>query len=704
MKNRSRLFILGIFAGCICFFSACNPKGDDTITTESLLNEMIDRESVSRFPLPSFTVAQFSSYDPASKTPGNDAWFANNDRSYFLREEINHGRREYVMMDAEGPGAVVRFWMTFAGDNLETCGKGTLRIYIDGKEEPAYEGAAIDMTRGQWVGAPLVTSVSPETVFENRGHNIYFPIAYAENIKITYETDAIKSPGATNGGECVYYNIGYRTYPEGTKVKSYTPGDLTRYASVILKVRQELASLQRPECDFAGTKKINIGQTHELTDASKAVNALWFTIDAEKLRTASPRQIAELLRKVVLKLEFDGEQTLYMPVGEFFGTGYRLRNVKTWYNEVDPAGVLSAYWLMPFRENCKVSLLDPSHCGDSLTATLEISTTGYTWDDDRSMHFGGSWYQLTYVPTRLSNAYSKEPSFYDMNYVTITGEGVYMGDAVTLFNTANAWWGEGDEKIFVDGDKFPSFFGTGTEDYYGYAWCRPEVFTGHPFISQPDGSGNFTPGYTSNMRFRSLDAIPFREKLKFDMEMWHWASTTINFAPSTFYYVRPGAVSSAREDTAGMNAPLAFRRSDVIPSVVKDGIIEGEDMDVSSFKGSVTTQSGVVKEWSNHAQLWWTDQKVGDELLISFDMPEAKHAQMEGVFTEAFDYGCFDMYINDQLLRRGVDLYSKKLGIRNVKLGGFPLNKGRNTMRIVCTSLSKEVPKGLFGLDYLKVR
>ena len=40
-------------------------------------------------------------------------------------------------------------------------------------------------------------------------------------------------------------------------------------------------------------------------------------------------------------------------------------------------------------------------------------------------------------------------------------------------NPVEAWWGEGDEKVFVDGEKFPSHFGTGTEDYYGYAWCWP---------------------------------------------------------------------------------------------------------------------------------------------------------------------------------------------------------------------------------------
>lgn len=38
------------------------------------------------------------------------------------------------------------------------------------------------------------------------------------------------------------------------------------------------------------------------------------------------------------------------------------------------------------------------------------------------------------------------------------------------------WWGEGDEKFFVDGERFPSTFGTGSEDYIGYAWAAEPPF------------------------------------------------------------------------------------------------------------------------------------------------------------------------------------------------------------------------------------
>jgi len=86
-----------------------------TITFKSLLEEMVDRDCIARLPKPAYTCRQFSSYDRNSTEPGSPTWWANWDRSYFVRIEDNDGRKEHVMMDAEGPGAVVRIWATWHG-------------------------------------------------------------------------------------------------------------------------------------------------------------------------------------------------------------------------------------------------------------------------------------------------------------------------------------------------------------------------------------------------------------------------------------------------------------------------------------------------------------------------------------------------------------------------------------------------------------
>ncbi len=85
-----------------------------------------------------------------------------------------------------------------------------------------------------------------------------------------------------------------------------------------------------------------------------------------------------------------------------------------------------------------------------------------------------------------------------------------------ISNPVANWWGEGDEKIYIDNENFPSTFGTGTEDYYGYAYCWYEPFT-HAYHNQVrvDGPANF--GHSCVSRFHFLDALTFDKSIKFDM-------------------------------------------------------------------------------------------------------------------------------------------------------------------------------------------
>lgn len=112
-----------------------------------------------------------------------------------------------------------------------------------------------------------------------------------------------------------------------------------------------------------------------------------------------------------------------------------------------------------------------------------------------------------------------------------------MGDALTIWNPVRRWWGEGDEKIWVDGEDFPSIFGTGTEDYYGYSWGgMSNDFYEHPFHAQPTSAiynmhnrkteAEFatrnTQNYSTETRTRSLDVMPFGSSMQLDMEVWSW--------------------------------------------------------------------------------------------------------------------------------------------------------------------------------------
>jgi hypothetical protein len=223
-------------------------------------------------------------------------------------------------------------------------------------------------------------------------------------------------------------------------------------------------------------------------------------------------------------------------------------------------GTMHAFWVMPFAESCTLTI---HNLGKQDVSLADGAVQIGDWDfDDRSLHFHATWRQYTKIDTGPRKDQTGKGAF-DVNYVEINGEGQYVGDTLTLFNGIDAWWGEGDEKIFIDGESFPSHVGTGTEDYYGYAWCRPECFQA-PFHAQPTGAGNLAGGFSVNSRYRSLDAMPFSKSLKFDMELWHWRNTRMNYAPATFWYARPGAQCNVAPDPASARLPVARKRSDVV--------------------------------------------------------------------------------------------------------------------------------------------
>ena len=87
------------------------------------------------------------------------------------------------------------------------------------------------------------------------------------------------------------------------------------------------------------------------------------------------------------------------------------------------------------------------------------------------------------------------------------GRGRFCGVMLHVWNPRGGWWGEGDEKFFVDGEKFPSTIGTGSEDYFGYAWCDPHLFQ-KPYHAQSMTQNN--AGHQSVLRWHVVDNIPFQ--------------------------------------------------------------------------------------------------------------------------------------------------------------------------------------------------
>lgn len=289
----------------------------------------------------------------------------------------------------------------------------------------------------------------------------------------------------------------------------------------------------------------------------------------------------------------------------------------------------------------------------------------------------------------------------DWNYLTATGQGVYMGDTLCVVNPVEGWWGEGDEKIYVDGEAFPSHFGTGTEDYYGYAWCTPEVFQA-PFHAQPHAQGPRNFGHVTNTRVRLLDGIPFRRDFRFDMEVWHWESCEIPYAVATYWYARAGAAGQPEPDPAMLRV-FDFPAPVHLPPRVVDGALEGEDLKVNSVTGGDTTvQEWQDIGWSNGKQLWWRNGQPGATLSVVVPVAAPGEYVLSAEFTKAADYGIAQLALDGAPLGEPVDFYNDGV-IREVyPLGTHSLAAGDHIMAITLTGRNPAaIARHMIGLDYL---
>jgi hypothetical protein len=198
------------------------------VNLASLLHELANNSAVAQWPDPYYRELQASSYDRRSIAPDRFGWFANDDRSQYIRTEIVDGHKELVMMDADGPGAIVRFWLTTFKRN------GNIRIYFDRNKIPTITIPAYDLMKsGLNLGAALLQPHSSYELKEKGGSSLYLPMPYARHCKITFEdNDTDNQPR--------YYQVNYRAYTTGTKVKTFTLHQLKSLNKLTRSVNEKL--------------------------------------------------------------------------------------------------------------------------------------------------------------------------------------------------------------------------------------------------------------------------------------------------------------------------------------------------------------------------------------------------------------------------------------------------------------------------------
>jgi Protein of unknown function (DUF2961) len=232
-------------------------------------------------------------------------------------------------------------------------------------------------------------------------------------------------------------------------------------------------------------------------------------------------------RFYILRFYWDDETepSVECPLGDFFACGWgRYCQISSLPVCVNPGSAFNCYWQMPFRKKCKITLENIDN--SPMTIYYQVN------------------YALTQVPAdaayfhaqfRRENPLKTKGTYTILDGVE--GKGQYVGTYLAWGVHHTGWWGEGEIKFFMDGDKeFPTICGTGTEDYFcgsydfethsegkGHYTEFSTPYSGLAQVIRPDGL------YDSQERFglyrwHIMDPIRFEKDLKVTIQALGWKS------------------------------------------------------------------------------------------------------------------------------------------------------------------------------------
>ncbi|MBK8946246.1 MAG: DUF2961 domain-containing protein [Ignavibacteriae bacterium] len=234
-------------------------------------------------------------------------------------------------------------------------------------------------------------------------------------------------------------------------------------------------------------------------------------------------------RLLILRFYWDDETSpsIEVPVGDFFASGWGMMNepiINSIAVCVNPRSGFNSYWQMPFKDKCKITMENLSD--KKATIYYQINYTLQEIEKN-TPYFHSQFRRINPLP------YKEVFTILD----NVKGKGQYVGTYLAHGARKKGWWGEGEIKFYLDGDKeFPTICGTGEEDYFcgSYGYNDHDVngktkytefsslYTG--FYQTKDSTISDYVGAFGQYRWHIEDPIKFEEDLKITIQSLGWGS------------------------------------------------------------------------------------------------------------------------------------------------------------------------------------
>ncbi len=421
-------------------------------------------------------------------------------------------------------------------------------------------------------------------------------------------------------------------------------------------------------------------------DGPGVIRHIWFTISAEDPKYG---------RSLVLRMYWDDsdDPAVESPIGDFFAVGHGARR----YVDSLPVAVSSegracnCYWPMPFKKRARITLTNDSN-------QYKV----------RSVYFYVDYDDVPDLPADTAYFHAQYRQEYpagkgDYLLCDTVGRGHYVGTVLSARFRTKSWFGEGDDRFYIDGETEPSLRGTGTEDYFCDAWGFREFMRPYYGVVTFDGFG--VGDRVTVYRWHIADPVHFSKSLKVTIEhkgvMFNEAGKRVSS-----HYERPDLFSSV----AFWYQTGKAKRFATLPPA-QERVVQSTTIEMESFLAGakatpatveLTTQDG---RWSGGKQLFAPFKAPDGKLTLPFKVEKDTSGLAQLKLTRSWDYGIWKVSLDGKVLKglAKSDLYNPSVKPTDSKVGYIELTAGQHELTFECLGKNPDSKGYCLGVDAIEV-
>ncbi|MFA7158938.1 MAG: glycoside hydrolase family 172 protein [Kiritimatiellia bacterium] len=476
------------------------------VNLENLTRQLGDLDRLARLDAPAARIE--TSFDRTGK---------NDDFNFCLRRESGGWA---VLADLKGPAYVSRFWFTGAEN-----GQHPLRFYFDNEKKPRIETTIGDFCGGKAPFLPPLAAYEPFCWFS------FVPLPFNKRLIITTKEGGFKA----GGNPKLFFQVNYCPLHPGTAVESFPKHLSAAESNELIQAGIRLKNIsgtpnQAADVRLTATNvTILPGQTAVVLQASgpAIIRELRLTPDLSAVPSASKRN--EVMYNTVLRAYWDnsGKPSVEVPLGNFFGSFWQLRQFSSACFGASNRTFYSRF-PMPFASAARIEIQNGTDIPLAFESKASMEKLS-AWTNSYG-YFHSGW-------TKSGPQDAGKPH----RIVMTEGRGRVAGCILAVTSLDQSWWIlEGDETMRIDGESFPSWHGTGLEDYFNGGW-----YYGNAIIRAFHGlilKAFFT---TIQYRIHHTDPVAFEKSVDFSFERGpDHASRGFMESVSFYYLTSPAGADS----------------------------------------------------------------------------------------------------------------------------------------------------------------